>query len=77
MFKKKKFKLEDSSKFGNVEETNRALAHSDSILLFYEYVCPHCNTLNTTAKAYKQPVVLCSNTACRKVIVIENIQDIA
>ena len=77
MANNKKYKLNDSSTFGNIKESNRTVAHSDKILLFYQFECPHCENLNISSKDYKQEVVLCSNTACRKVIVIENIKDIA
>ncbi len=66
----------DSNK-NHSEAALRTIVKSDSKLLFYEFNCPHCNEVNVFAKSYKQEMVLCSNSACRKMIIIDNYKEIA
>lgn len=46
---------------------------TDPILVFYQYTCPHCNMENTRSKSQKKKIVLCSNTQCRRTIILDNI----
>lgn len=55
----------------------RTKARSSKMLLFYEFPCPHCGSLNVYAKNYKKEVVLCSHTGCRRMIIIDNFKEIA
>lgn len=55
----------------------RTKASSSKMLLFYQFLCPHCNTINVCAKNYKKEVVLCSESGCKKMIIIDNYKDIA
>ena len=48
---------------------------SDS-LVYYQMVCPHCTFENVIAKGFMHEMMLCSNTKCRRVIVVENYRDI-
>lgn len=61
----------------NLEESLSVNASSSSILLYYTFSCPHCHNLNVNAKAFKSKVVLCSESGCRKMIIIKNFQDVA
>lgn len=61
----------------NLEEKMKTKASSGKMLLFYQFECPHCKTMNVCSKDYKMEISLCSNTGCRKIIIIENFKDIA
>jgi transcription elongation factor Elf1 len=55
----------------------RTIAKSSQMLLFYQFSCPHCGTVNVYAKNYKKEIVLCSETGCKKMIIIDNYKEIA
>jgi hypothetical protein len=59
------------------QKAKRTLAQSDKILLFYSFKCPYCNEVNVSSKEYKKEVVLCSNSGCRRIVIIDNFKDIA
>ncbi len=61
----------------DIETQMRAEASSSKMLLFYSFYCPHCDEINVYAKDFKKEVVLCSNTGCKKMIIINNFKDIA
>ena len=61
----------------NLEKSMSTNAESSKMLLFYQFQCPHCDQMNVLSKEYRQNVVLCSSTGCRKMIIIDNIKDIA
>ncbi|MCO4753707.1 MAG: hypothetical protein KC478_04460 [Bacteriovoracaceae bacterium] len=46
-------------------------------LLFFEFDCPHCERKNVMAKAMTSEYVLCSSSSCRRLIHIENFDDVA
>jgi hypothetical protein len=55
----------------------KAQAFSTPYLLFFQFTCPHCQEHNVIGKSQKQEYLLCSNSVCRKVIILENYKDIA
>ena len=55
----------------------KATAKTGKMLLFYQFVCPHCKTLNVCAKNYKAAITLCTHSGCRKIVIIDNFKDIA
>ncbi len=61
----------------DLDQGMRTQASSSKMLLFYEFPCPHCKTMNVYAKNYKKEVVLCSNSGCKKMIIIDNFKEIA
>ncbi|MBT4793466.1 MAG: hypothetical protein HON90_17975 [Halobacteriovoraceae bacterium] len=61
----------------DLDHSMRTQASSSKMLLFYQFHCPHCHKLNVYSKEYKQEVVLCSNTGCKKMIIIDNYKEIA
>jgi hypothetical protein len=50
-----------------------ALIDTKSIFLFYQFDCPYCGVQNIVSKEQKQKVVLCSQSGCRNIICLENI----
>jgi transcription elongation factor Elf1 len=52
----------------------QALVETESILLFYQFTCPYCSVQNILSKTQKQKVVLCSQSGCRKIIILDNIE---
>jgi transcription elongation factor Elf1 len=58
-------------------KARRTIAQSDRILLFYSFECPYCEVVNVSSKEFKKEVVLCSNSGCKRIIVIDNFKDIA
>ena len=61
----------------DLESKMKTKASSGKLLLFFEFICPHCGTVNVFSKEYKREIVLCSHRGCRRVIIIENYKDIA
>lgn len=61
----------------HLEEQMKTKAETGKMLLFYQFICPHCQTQNVSSKDYAQKFTLCSNPGCRKMIIIENYKDIA
>ncbi len=55
----------------------KAQAVSNKYLLFFQFQCPHCNHLNVMGKTNVQEYLICSNSTCRRVIILENYLDIA
>ena len=70
-----KFKKDDvETRFIQGKKAN---AFSTPYLLFFQFTCPHCNEQNVMSKSQKHQYLLCSNSVCRKVIILENYKDIA
>ncbi|MAZ48233.1 MAG: hypothetical protein CME65_06700 [Halobacteriovoraceae bacterium] len=63
----------DSQKLENIYEV---VARTSPLLLFYEFNCPHCSGLNVVSKDFKREVSRCSNSSCRRIIIITNIDQI-
>lgn len=61
----------------DLSEHMMAMASSSNMLVFYQFECPHCKTLNVYSKENKKEVVLCSNKGCRRIIIIKNFNDVA
>lgn len=55
----------------------KAKAVSAPKLLFLEFYCPFCGEDNVLAKWIKTEYVLCSRSSCRRVIQIENLEEVA
>jgi hypothetical protein len=51
-----------------------AQVETESILLFYQFTCPYCLVQNVLSKEQKQKVILCSQSGCRKIIILDNIE---
>ena len=60
-----------------MEKKAKTNASSSKMLLFFNFECPHCGTLNVYAKSIKKEVIICSHRGCKKMIIINNFQDIA
>ena len=56
--------------------TMKAIVHTDRLLLFFQFDCPHCGGSNVISKAYKTEVVLCSNSSCHMMVIIDNYEEI-
>lgn len=55
----------------------KAQAVSNKHLLFFQFQCPHCDHLNVMGKTNVQEYLICSSSTCKRVIILENYQDIA
>ena len=72
----------DVSMATNVEENLEQLEigvtlEVSSMQLFIKITCPCCSAGTIIQKSYLSEKILCSSKSCRKVITIENFQDIA
>lgn len=61
----------------NLDEKMSTIASSSKMLLFFQFRCPHCETINVFSKENRKEVVLCSKSGCRKMIIIKNFKDVA
>lgn len=52
-------------------------AITDKHLLFFQFECPHCKCFNVTGKTNVQEYLICSNSSCKRIIILENYKDIA
>lgn len=59
-----------------LEHTFETEARTNPLLLFYEFNCPHCESLNVISKDFKRQISRCSNSSCRRIIIITNIDQI-
>jgi transcription elongation factor Elf1 len=55
----------------------KATAITNKHLLFFQFECPHCHQLNVMGKTNVQEHLICSNSSCKRIIILENYQDIA
>lgn len=65
-----------SNKINKFSLSKHATVETDPILLFYQFSCPHCNCQNVQSKTQKQKVILCSASDCRRIVILDNIEDI-
>jgi transcription elongation factor Elf1 len=49
---------------------NPVLVKSDPRFLFLTFECPHCGKVNVLNKKHSNKEVICSNSGCRRVIVL-------
>lgn len=61
----------------NINEKMKVEAKSAERLLFYQYRCPFCDSLNVRSKDQQDEFVLCSNRGCRRMLRLINIKDVA
>jgi transcription elongation factor Elf1 len=61
----------------NINEKMKVKAQTAERLLFYQYKCPFCDSLNVRSKDQKDEFVLCSDRGCRKMLRLMNIKDVA
>jgi hypothetical protein len=61
----------------DIETKMKVKAHTAERLLFYQYSCPFCETLNVRSKDQKDEFVLCSYRGCRRMLRLVNIKEVA
>lgn len=73
-------KLMSQNKIKNIypeqRHTRTARAIDSSNLVFYKIACPHCDYENFISKDYIYPQMLCLHSGCRRIIKVENYQEL-